>query len=113
MDFSLDESGAVGTLRLSGSLTIQQALPLKEILLQAVAESKQLIIHLDQIENMDLTALQLLCAAHRDLLKSGKTVTCEGSVPEVVHRVVRESGFVGCAGEDEKMGLWTGASING
>ena len=66
IDFSLDDSGTTGTLLLSGSLTIQQALPLKETLLRAVGEVNQLAINLEHVEGMDLTALQLLCAAHRD-----------------------------------------------
>ena len=110
IDFSLDDSGASGTLLLSGSLTIQQALPLKETLLRAVGEVNQLKINLEHVEGMDLTALQLLCAAHRDWIRNGKKVTREGAIPEIVHRIVRESGFSGCVGDDDDIGLWTGAS---
>ena len=110
IDFSMDDSGTNGTLLLSGSLTIQQALPLKETLLRAVGEVNQLAVNLEHVEGMDLTALQLLCAAHRDLVKRGKKVTREGTIPEIVHRIVRESGFSGCVGGDDDIGLWTGAS---
>ncbi|MEO5339160.1 MAG: STAS domain-containing protein [Magnetococcus sp. MYC-9] len=110
IDFSLDDSGTSGTLMLSGSLTIQQAMPLKELLLRAVGEVNQLTINMEQVERLDLTALQLLCAAHRDLLKSGKQCVRQGTLPDALQRAVREAGFVGCAGEDDVMGLWTGAS---
>ncbi len=113
IDYSLDAAGSTGTLLLSGSLTIQQALPLKEALLRAVGEADQLVINLEQIENLDLTALQLLCAAHRDWIKRGKKVTREGSVPEIVSRNVRESGFSGCVDGDDDIGLWTGEVTNG
>ena len=110
IDFSLDGSGTGGTLLLSGALTIQQALPLKEALVRASSEADPLTIDLEQVENMDLTALQLLCAAHRDWRRRGKKTTCKGTIPEAVHRIVRESGFSGCAGDEDDIGLWTGAS---
>ncbi|MBF0183402.1 MAG: STAS domain-containing protein [Magnetococcales bacterium] len=110
IDFSVDESGTSGTLLLSGSLTIQHALALKEALVRAGSEVKQVVINLDQVSSLDLTALQLLCAAHRDWIKAGKKITREGNVPDIVNRVVRESGFVGCSAGNDAIGLWTGAS---
>ncbi|MEO5331097.1 MAG: STAS domain-containing protein [Magnetococcus sp. YQC-5] len=110
IDFHVDNSG-IGTLVLSGSLTIQQALSLQEILLQAVGEGNQLAINVEQVETLDLTALQLLCAAHRSLIKNGKKVTREGAIPEIVHRIVRESGFLGCLDTGDDIGLWMGTSV--
>ncbi|MBF0399887.1 MAG: STAS domain-containing protein [Magnetococcales bacterium] len=110
MEFSRDDNGDAGHLVLSGALTIQQALPLKELLLRAGGEVKNLTINLEQVERVDLTALQLLCAAHRDWIKRGKHCTLQGNIPEIFRRVVQEAGFTGCAGDGDDMRLWTGVN---
>ncbi|WP_130471401.1 STAS domain-containing protein [Candidatus Magnetaquicoccus inordinatus] len=110
IDFSVDDTGSTGTLILSGPLTIQHALSLKETLLKVGGDVKHLILNLDQVSSLDLTALQMLCAAHREWVKKGKKLTREGNVPDIVNRVVRESGFTGCLENDDVIGLWTGAS---
>ncbi|MBF0097292.1 MAG: STAS domain-containing protein [Magnetococcales bacterium] len=110
IDFSVDDTGATGALILSGPLTIQHALPLKEALLRIGAEIKHVSVNLEQVSSLDLTALQLLCSAHRDWVKKGKKITREGTVPDIVNRVVREAGFAGCVGGEDAIGLWTGAS---
>lgn len=110
IDFLLDDAKSAGTLLLSGSLTIQNAIPLKEALLRAVGEVSQLTINLEQVEKLDLTALQLLCVTQRALLEQGKNVTREGSIPEVVSRIVQESGFSDCVGSGDESGLWAGAN---
>lgn len=108
IEFSLDDSGTIGTLVLSGSLAIQHALPLKYALLKAVKGVDRLVINLEQVEAIDLTALQLLCAAHRNLIKSGKKVDLDGTIPEIVNQSVRDSGFIDCTRENDTIGLWTG-----
>lgn len=108
IEFTLDDSGAEGTLVLSGSLTIQHAHPLKDALLKAVEEVDRLVINLEGVEAVDLTALQLLCGAHRDMIKRGKTLDLGGAIPEVIKRNIQESGFVECAGEEDTIGLWMG-----
>lgn len=110
IDFSLSSSGGGGALLLSGALTIQHAVPLQEALVRATNEADPLTINLEQVDNMDLTALQLLCAAHRAWQEQGKEISRMGTVPEVVSRIIRESGFSGCVVSDDALGLWTGSS---
>lgn len=108
IEFSLDDTGTTGTLVLSGSLTIQHAQPLKEVLLRAVGEVDRLVINMEQVEAMDLTALQLLCAAHRNLIQHEKVLDLDGAIPEIVSQSVRESGFVDCTSGDDNSGIWKG-----
>lgn len=110
MEFSEDDSGSSGTLTLTGPLTIQHAQPLKEIFLKAIGAVEKLVVNLEQVEEMDLTALQLFCAAHRNLMESGKTLAVEGTIPESVHKAVWESGFTACAGKDDNSTIWMGAT---
>lgn len=108
IEYSLDDSSATGTLVLSGSLTIQYAQLLKDALIKAVGETKRLVLNMEQVEQMDLTALQLLCVAHRNLMQAGIPLDMEGAIPEIVSEVVRKSGFVGCTGQKDTIGLWMG-----
>ena len=108
IEFSLDDSSATGTLVLSGSLTIQHAQLLKDALLRAVGEAKRVVLNMEAVEAVDLTALQLLCVVHRNLMQAGIPLEMEGAIPEIVTEVVRESGFVGCTGQTDTIGLWMG-----
>lgn len=109
IEFSLDSANATGTLVLSGSLTIQHAQPLQSALIKAVGESnKRMVINLEQVESIDLTALQLLYATHRDLKNMGKVFDVVGVIPDIVRQTVRDAGFLGCMDDGDNIRLWTG-----
>lgn len=108
IDLSVDKSGDSGTLTLSGSITIQHAAQLKESLLEGVSAAKRLVIDLSEMDRADLSAIQLLCAAHRSLNDKGKPLTVAGTIPEAWHNAVKESGYTGCMNTDDTTGLWTG-----
>lgn len=108
IDFSINESGNTGTLTLAGSVTIQHASQLKETLLEGLGAVENFVLDLREVERVDLATIQLLCAAHRRLKKNGKIMVLEGGVPGSFGEIVRESGFVKCAGKGDNSGLWTG-----
>ncbi|MEO5345232.1 MAG: STAS domain-containing protein [Magnetococcus sp. YQC-9] len=108
--FSLDSARSVGTLSLTGDLTIRNAAELKEAVANAMDQSKQLEVNLSEVERLDLTTLQILCAAHRALLKRGKSLSISGSIPTLIRETVQQAGFQECAGEKETSGLWKGVT---
>lgn len=107
IEFSLDDSGGTGTLVLSGSLTIQNAQPLKDALMKAVSTDR-LVMNMEQVEAIDLTAIQLLCIAHRNLITNGKTLDLVGIIPDIIKESVWEAGFLDCTSGNDSIGLWTG-----
>lgn len=108
--FSLDSARSVGTLSLSGDLTIRNAAEFKEAVANAMDQSKQLELNLSEVERLDLTTLQILCAAHRTLLKKGRILSVSGSIPAIFRETVQLAGFAECAGEKETSGLWKGVT---
>ncbi len=107
IDFSIDESNSTGTLVLSGDQTVQNAAILKETILEGIGNVDSLVMNLEQVERVDLSTVQVLCAAHRTLKKAGKALVLAGSVPATVTETIADAGFNGCMGDDDTSGLWT------
>ncbi|MBF0163501.1 MAG: STAS domain-containing protein [Magnetococcales bacterium] len=108
--FSLDSARSVGTLSLSGDLTIRNAAEFKEAVANAMDQAKQLELNISEVERLDLTTLQILCAAHRTLLKKGRTLSISGSIPSIFRETMQQAGFVECGGDKETSGLWKGVN---
>jgi hypothetical protein len=60
------------TVKFSGSQTIREAEDAAHILRKALADHPSLVLDCDEIEEADLTFLQLVIAARRSAQKSGK-----------------------------------------
>lgn len=108
--FTKNADGASGTLALSGGLTIQRAQELKTVLVNASEQAQHLSLNLEQVSEVDLSGLQLLCALHRQLQGTGKQLTITGRIPEPFKAAVEISGYKLCSGEGDASGLWTGVS---
>ncbi|MBF0340289.1 MAG: STAS domain-containing protein [Magnetococcales bacterium] len=108
--FSMDNARSVGVLSLSGDLTIRNAAEFKEAMANAMDQANQLEINMTEVERIDLTTLQILCSAHRTLLKKGKSLALSGTVPAFIRETVQQAGFADCAGENETSGLWKGVT---
>ncbi|MBF0213264.1 MAG: STAS domain-containing protein [Magnetococcales bacterium] len=108
--FSMDTARSVGTLSLTGDLTIRNAAEFKEAVANAMDQTQQLELNLSEVERIDLTTLQILCAAHRTMLKKGRTLTISGAIPPALRETMQQAGFVDCGGEKETSGLWKGVS---
>ena len=62
------------SLDLSGSLTVKNAAGLKDDLLKAFKRGTTIKINLEEVREVDLSSLQVLCAAHRFAIDKGKTI---------------------------------------
>lgn len=65
-------------LLLKGALVMQRAAELKEEIQKALGEVDTLIINLNETSEMDLSCIQLLCAAHRAAVALNKTLVRVG-----------------------------------
>jgi anti-anti-sigma regulatory factor len=98
-----------GVMRLEGELTIQYAGALKEVLLKALAEGKELSLDLEGVAEADVACLQVLCSAHKTFLAADKTLKTIGPVSESFERSVKDSGYrrtIGCHSDPERNCLW-------
>ncbi len=69
--------GKEGTLSLAGDLTMAEVQETKQALLEAIGEVDTLRLDLKEIEAVDVSFIQLLCAAHRECFLSEKGIFLE------------------------------------
>jgi ABC-type transporter Mla MlaB component len=98
-------------LRLEGSWTVRRAHELKQILMDALESAESCVLELEDLEEADISFLQLLCATHRASLRLGKSVMIHDKRSVFLKQLVYDAGFkrnLGCH-KDPRVGcLWMG-----
>ena len=104
------KSGNARTLTLAGDLSIQNIAQLREALLGSFEGVDKVLLEFKDLEEADLSTLQVLCSAHRTSEKLNKDITLEGQYPERLQKLMEESGFsrqIGCFPDNNKNCFWT------
>jgi anti-anti-sigma factor len=114
-EFAANNSGDPDNLvvHLSGSMTIHYAVEIKDALLAALNNSSKLTCNLAQVSDIDLAALQLICATHKSSCASGKKFEVVGIEREDFHNVLECAGFsrhVGCMKDETNRCIWVGGA---
>jgi ABC-type transporter Mla MlaB component len=110
MGTTLKQSGDKGFINLEGELTLPYAEELRSVLIKALLEADDISIAMENVQNVDLSCLQLLCSAHRSAVRLKKHVAFTGSVPKIFQNAVEAAGFArftGCKQDCDKSCLWT------
>lgn len=79
-------------LRLEGEVTVESAGELRQALLQALEGGGGIVVDCGGATSIDLSTLQLLCAAHRTAITLGKDLALDGC-EDALARAVEEAGF--------------------
>ena len=109
MGTALEKMGDKMRVVLSGELTLPQADELKKTFLKALGEADDISIVLGNIQDADLSVLQLFCSLHRSATLQKKHVKIEGAAPQAVKDAVDAVGFsrrAGCKLDLENSCLW-------
>jgi len=80
-------------VHLEGDVGIVNAAELKKLILQTLATGKDLGVDLEQANQLDVTALQLLWVLAREARASGRKLVLVGRIPEVISAAATEAGF--------------------
>lgn len=110
MGATLNRSGDKAVITLDGDATLPQAEELRSALIKALIDSDDVAIVLENVREVDLSCLQLLCSAHRSAARLKKRVALSGDLPAVFRDTVAAAGFdrlKGCKLDTEKSCLWT------
>ncbi|AJE02931.1 STAS domain-containing protein [Geobacter pickeringii] len=110
---SEEAGGAALVLKLSGDMTIPWAGELRQTLLDAFDAAATVAVDVRQVASVDLSGLQLLCAAHRTSCVRGRAFRLTGERDGAFAEAVVLAGFprhVGCARDVGKTCIWTGGS---
>jgi ABC-type transporter Mla MlaB component len=111
MDIETMHRSETRVLKLEGLCTIDHAQELKELLMTALKENAWVTADLQGVTEVDLSCLQLLCAAHRAFLAENKELAIHDKRSGAFRRLVREAGFertLGCHNDPMKSCLWKG-----
>jgi anti-anti-sigma regulatory factor len=101
-----------GTIHLEGDLTLPNAAELKRILIKALINADAVMIQFDDVQELDLSCLQLLCSAHRSAVRLKKQIQFKGSLPKILQEMADAAGYLrlkGCQLDSEKSCFWIGA----
>lgn len=100
------------TITLKGSLGIESAGELCQLLNEAIEESPQLIMNLQDLESVDLTILQVICSACKTASAMGRSYDSElNRMPECVSAIGKHLGApqgLPCGQNSNKPCIWYG-----
>lgn len=103
------QTGKEGVLTLMGRHTMAETMETKKALVEAIEEVDRLHLDLLAIESIDVSFIQLLCAAHRECFLSGKIICLQGDVPGAIEDFLQRAGYSkqhGCFAEAQASCLW-------
>ncbi|MBF0342700.1 MAG: STAS domain-containing protein [Nitrospirae bacterium] len=110
LNLTYNETGEdIGVLSLMGELVIANADEIKNGLLLALGDTKQLKLNISDVTEVDLSCIQILCAAHRFATKLKGHLSFAVEPPEVFKDVVRATGVArhkGCVHDVNNSCLW-------
>jgi anti-anti-sigma regulatory factor len=114
-EFTAARSGQADdlTVTMAGNMTIYFAAEMKETLLTAFTESSKLTCNIENVPEIDLAGLQLLCAAHKSSCAAGKTFGIVGLNSESIRKTMVAAGFdrhAGCMKDENSRCLWVGGA---
>ena len=98
-------------LKVSGGVTVNHACGLHEALTAALEGGSELQVDLSGVTDMDLSGLQLLCAAHQSALRGGKWMHITDGGNTTFRDKADRAGFhrhEGCARDISYSCIWVG-----
>ncbi len=98
------------TITLKGDLTVSDAEALKKALIKGLLDSDDIQVRVEELQNADLSCLQLLCSGHRSAVRLKKSIRFAGNPGRIFQELVTAAGFArltGCKLDCEKNCLWT------
>ena len=104
----IKESGTKEVV-LSGSLSLRSAAEIRNQLLIALDEADTVNILLQDVEDVDLSLIQILCSAHRSAHARGKSFVMPESLPDMFVQIVEDAGFqghIGCSDSGAEGCVW-------
>lgn len=97
-------------IHVPADVTVKNAAAFKETLLEALQTHAKVSLDLSEVEDVDMSFFQLLCAAHKSAMDGGMDFSCgQKDASAAVREAVSFAGFsrhVGCSFSDASSCLW-------
>ncbi len=93
IDFTIDESGATGVLKIRGALTERQVEVLRQTFESSQSQVSHFKINFENVTAVDLTSIQALYLTYKLLQRSNKTLAMDGICPVTFTSAVENMGL--------------------
>ncbi len=97
VEFESAHTGDGVIMKMSGELTVSHVVQAKSVLLEALGRLDYLELDLSLMTEVDISGLQLLCAAHRTAKTQGKRIVVL-SASDSIDTAVKDAGLPGSEG---------------
>ena len=100
-------------INLDGTLTIQVASVMKEKIFSMLKNNQDVVLNLVGAASIDLSFIQIICAAHRTARENGYRFQVNPDIPEDIASSIKYAGFaknVGCGFEENENCIWRSIS---
>jgi anti-anti-sigma factor len=109
MECTFKKSNNKGVVSFNGDMTVQHAAEIRDVLIKALEETDEVLLDFEQVGTVDLSALQLMCSAHRTAVVLKKTLAYAGVPPDTYRNAIEEAGYLratGCKLDSTKSCIW-------
>jgi len=99
------------TIAIGGEMTILNAAEIRTNIMEVISGGNDLHLDLKGVTDVDLTGLQLICAAHISAIKLRKRLDVDFSLNEPLKKIIHDAGFlrhIGCSIDISNTCVWTG-----
>jgi len=93
---------ATEVLQISGAMHLRAIADPHAALVQAFAAGADVILDLSEVEEADLSFVQLIISAQRTATERGLSLTLSAPAPEPVLQILERGGFIGPAPDDRR-----------
>ena len=80
-------------LKADGELTVNRAADFKDALVTSLEKANEIEINLNEVTDIDLSCLQIMCSAHLTAAKSGKSLFVKAPSVAVFLQAKENAGF--------------------
>jgi hypothetical protein len=109
VDIKVEKSGDVADVMVSGEMNILDAEELKKVFIDALGTCGRVLVHIKDVEDIDLPSIQLLCSTHKTALDLNKTFAFSERVPAIIGNTFVSVGYsrhIGCSLDKNNTCLW-------
>ncbi len=93
MDYLVRDGEGTTSITFRGELTIRSAGEIQRILRETIDVCQAVTVRLEDIEILDLSCIQIFCAAHKTTFETNKQMTLDAVLPEAAIRAIEQAGF--------------------
>ncbi len=91
---SVKKRGGRNTLCVSGSLTVRYISEFRERLLKLCDQDRDIVLNVQDVTEVDLSGLQVLCSAGKSLKEQGRKMIIDSGCPDVLLKTVEDAGYM-------------------